>query len=84
MKERREVTHDVDHIVLEPPHSKTRFFPIFVGNCLLIFQNFVYPGYLFFRVPVGHHVQLQANVEGMELARSYTPVCRYPDFTKKN
>ena len=29
---------------------------------------------LFFRVPVGHHVQLRASVEGMDIVRSYTPV----------
>ena len=27
-----------------------------------------------FYVPVGHHVMLQGDVEGMEIARSYTPV----------
>lgn len=30
--------------------------------------------HLHFGVATGHHIHLKANVEGMEIARSYTPV----------
>ncbi len=32
------------------------------------------PEGLIFQVPTGHHVQMRAKVEGMDIARSYTPV----------